>query len=131
MNGYPLDHVAIAVASIVEAKAKYEPLTGDTCSPIEDVTSQGVKVAFIGHIELIEPVVPDGPIGRFISKRGDGLHHIAYRVEDLRTELDRLVAQGFDLIDTAPRLGARGHQVAFLHPGSTGGVLIELVQHES
>ena len=129
MNGYPLDHVAIAVASITEAKTTYEHLTGGTCSLIEAVPSQGVKVAFIGQIELIEPSDPDGSVARFIQKHGNGLHHIAYRVEDIRTELDRVAAQGFDLIDTAPRQGAKGHHVAFLHPRSTGGVLIELIQY--
>lgn len=129
MNGLPLDHVAIAVASINEARATYEHLTGETCSPLEAVPSQGVNVAFIGQIELIEPTDPGGPIARFVEKHNGGLHHVAYRVDDIRTELDRLVAQGFDLIDSDPRPGARGHQVAFLHPRSTGGVLIELVQH--
>jgi methylmalonyl-CoA/ethylmalonyl-CoA epimerase len=128
MNGFPLDHIGIAVASIAEARTIYEPLTGDACSNIEAVPSQGVNVAFLGKVELIEPATPQSTIARFISKRGEGLHHIAYRVEDLQAELRRLAAEGVDLIDSEPRPGARGHQVAFLHPRSTGGVLIELVQ---
>ena len=129
MNGLPLDHVAIAVASIEEAKAPYEYLTGHTCSPVEAIPSQGVNVAFVGQIELIEPTDPSGAIARFVAKRNGGLHHVAYRVEDIRSELSRLAAEGFDHIDSEPRPGAKGHQVAFLHPRSTGGVLIELVQH--
>lgn len=128
MNGLPLDHIGIAVASIIEAKTTYEHLTGHACSPIELVPSQGVQVAFVGQIELIEATDPNGSLARFIAKRNGGLHHVAYRVADIHSELDRLAAQGFNLIDTAPRLGAQGHQVAFLHPRSTGGVLIELVQ---
>jgi methylmalonyl-CoA/ethylmalonyl-CoA epimerase len=129
MNGYPLDHVAIAVASIAKSKTTYEHLTGVTCSPVEAVPSQGVNVAFLGQVELIEPTDAEGSIARFIQKRGEGLHHLAYRVQNISAELERLTTQGFDLIDTEPRPGANGHTVAFLHPRSTGGVLIELIQH--
>ena len=129
MNGYPLDHVAVAVASIQEAKTTYEHITGAVCSPIQSIPEQGVNVAFVGQVELIEPINSDGPVARFIQKKGEGLHHIAYTVEDILAELNRIAAQGFQIIDPEPRSGANGHLVAFLHPKSTGGILIELVQH--
>jgi len=130
MNELPLDHVAVAVASIKEARATYEHLTGGTCSEPEDVPSQGVRVAFVGMVELIEPTTPDSGVARFLEKRG-GLHHIAYRTDDIVAELGRLVEAGYEPIDEVPREGASGHRVAFLHPRSTGGVLIELVEHGS
>ena len=128
MNGYPLDHVGIAVSSIQESAALLEPVTGHACSPVEELPDHGVNVAFIGLLELLEPRSPDSAVARFIERRGSGLHHIAYRVPDLRAALAELNTRGFQLIDREPRSGARGHQVAFLHPRGTGGVLIELVQ---
>jgi methylmalonyl-CoA/ethylmalonyl-CoA epimerase len=95
---------------------------------VEEIASQGVKVAFVGQVELLEPTDPDTPVGRFLAKRGPGLHHIAYHVADLPGELARLAADGMELIDREPRAGAGGHRVAFLHPRSTGGILIELVE---
>jgi methylmalonyl-CoA/ethylmalonyl-CoA epimerase len=127
----PLDHVAIAVESIAASLPIFESLLGAAGSPVERVESQGVCVTFMGsgagRIELIEPTGPDTAVGRFLERRGPGLHHIAYRVPDLEATLARLAADGFELIDQTPRAGAYGHQVAFLHPRSTGGVLIELV----
>jgi methylmalonyl-CoA/ethylmalonyl-CoA epimerase len=127
----PLDHVAIAVHSLDAARHLYESLTGAAGSRAETVAAQGVKVVFIGtgagRLELLEATSPDTPVGRFLARRGPGLHHIAYRVPDLEAALARLEAAGFELIDRAPRPGAGGHRVAFLHPRSTGGVLIELV----
>ncbi len=128
MNGYPLDHVAIAVRSIRESAATFEPVTGCACSTLEELPSQDVNVAFMGALELIEPRSSDSGVARFIERQGPGLHHIAYRVPDIRTALTQLKTRGFQLIDEEPRPGARGHQVAFLHPETTGGVLIELVQ---
>ena len=128
MKTHPLHHIGIATPSITEAAPLYERLTGATCSPIESVPDQGVEVAFVGQIELLEPRGEDGPIARFLERRGPGLHHLAYRVPDLPAELDRLRAMGLRLIDEAPRPGAGGHQVAFVHPASAGGVLWELVQ---
>lgn len=130
MKGLPLDHVAIAVPSLDDARSLYERLTGSTCSPSEVLTAQGVRVAFVGSVELLEPLGPDTPVGRFLDRRGPGLHHVAYRTEDLQGELGRLVREGFTLIDDEPRPGAGGHQVAFLHPKGTDGVLVELVQHK-
>jgi methylmalonyl-CoA/ethylmalonyl-CoA epimerase len=130
MNGYPIDHIAVAVPSLRDAVPMYERLSGHTGSPVEELPAQGVNVTFVGPVELLEPRGPDTTVGRFIERRGSGLHHIAYRVPDISAELDRLEAQGIDLIDTEPRPGAGGHLVAFLHPRSTGGTLIELVQHQ-
>jgi methylmalonyl-CoA/ethylmalonyl-CoA epimerase len=126
-----LDHVAIAVESIAASLPLFESLTGATGSAIEQVVSQNVNVAFVGddpgRLELIEPTSADSNVGRFLARRGAGLHHIAYRVPDLEAALDAFAARGVELIDRVPRAGAGGHRVAFLHPRSTGGVLIELV----
>jgi len=127
----PLDHVAIAVPSLEAASRLYELLLERPCSPPETLEAQGVRVAFCGSLELIEPLSPDSGVGRFVARRGPALHHVAYRCDDLQAELDRLTVAGVELIDAHPRLGARGHLVAFLHPRSTGGVLVELVQHGS
>ncbi len=129
MNGLPLDHVGVAVPSIQESAATFEPITGATCSTIEELPEHDVNVAFVGSIELIEPRSDTSPVARFLTRRGPGIHHVAYRVSDLRTTLQDLNTRGFQLIDEEPRLGARGHLVAFVHPTSTGGTLIELVQH--
>ena len=128
MTQLPLDHTAVAVPSLEDAIALYESITGARATPIETLESQGVRVAFVGELELIEPLGPDTPVGRFVSRHGPGLHHIAYRTPDIERELARLVAAGYSAIDQSPRPGARGHRVAFLHPKSTGKVLIELVQ---
>lgn len=131
----PLDHVGIAVPSIPPVQAIYEALTGGASSPPERVETQGVDVVFVGsgtgRLELIAPTRPDTALARFLEKRGAGLHHLAYRVEDIAAALARLEDAGYELIDRAPRPGAGGHLVAFLHPRSTGGILIELVEHGS
>jgi len=126
----PLDHVAVAVPSIEEHRAHYESLTGEICSSPLTIESQGVRVAFVGMIELLEPLGPDTTVGRFVARRGPGLHHIGYRTDDIEAELERARARGVRLIDEVPRPGAHG-LVAFLHPSSTGGVLIELVQRSA
>ena len=128
MNGLPLDHIGVAVPSIHESAATYESISGATSSAIEELPEQGVNVAFVGSIELIEPRSGTGSVARFLTRRGPGIHHIAYRVSDLRWILQDLNTRGFQLIDKEPRLGARGLLVAFVHPESTGGTLIELVQ---
>lgn len=127
MFSFPLDHVGVAVTSLEEACALFQSLAGTPCSSPEILETQGVRVAFAGSVELIEPLGPDTTVGLFLERRGPGLHHIAYRVPDLPDVLSRLSEEGFRLIDAEPRDGARGHQVAFLHPKSTGGILIELV----
>lgn len=125
----PIDHIAVAVNSIESSAPLYELLSGGRCSPVETLPAQGVRVAFVGGIELIEPLTPDSSVARFIERSGEGLHHVAYVVDDVAAELERLSAEGLELIDSEPRDGAGGHRVAFLHPRSTGRVLIELVEH--
>ncbi|MBX6364187.1 MAG: methylmalonyl-CoA epimerase [Gemmatimonadetes bacterium] len=132
MDQLPLDHVAVAVRSIAESLPIFELLVGARSSDRERVVDQGVDVVFVGdgdaRIELIEPLSPDSGVGRFIDRRGPGLHHIAFRVPDLATTLERLAARGVELIDREPRPGAHGRRVAFVHPRSTAGVLVELVE---
>jgi methylmalonyl-CoA/ethylmalonyl-CoA epimerase len=128
----PLDHVAIAVPSISAVLPLFELITGAIGSPIERIESQKVDVAFIGsgegRIELIQPSAADSTVQRFLDKRGTCLHHIAYRVPDIDAALELLAAAGLRLIDEKGRPGAGGHRVAFLHPESTAGILIELVE---
>jgi methylmalonyl-CoA/ethylmalonyl-CoA epimerase len=123
-----LDHIGIAVKSLDAAKI-YEAL-GLSIDHVETVETQGVKTAFLSvgdtHLELLEPLSPQSPVGRFIDKRGEGIHHICLRVNDLDAHLERLKRQGFRLIDEAPVPGAHGCRVAFLHPAAGNGVLIEL-----
>jgi methylmalonyl-CoA/ethylmalonyl-CoA epimerase len=128
MISFPLDHVAVAVSSLEEACPLFELLTGATRSPVEELPTQGVRVCFVGSVELLEPLEAETTVGRFLQKRGQNLHHIAYRVPNLPETLSKLKEEGFELIDEVPRPGARGHQVAFLNPRSTGGILTELVQ---
>lgn len=129
---FSLDHVAIAVPSIETALPFYELLTGSSGSPAESIDGDGVRVAFVGtgegRIELVEPAAADSSVARFLERRGPGLHHIALRVTDLAERLDALAAAGVRLIDRTPRTGAHGRRVAFIHPGSAGGVLVELVE---
>ena len=128
MHGLKVDYIAIAVPSITDAATTFELLMGHTCSPVEELPDQGVNVAFVGSLELIEPRGSDTSVARFIDSRGAGLHHIAFRVPDISEALAKYRDSGVRLIDEEPRPGARGHRVAFLHPASTGGVLVELVQ---
>lgn len=128
MNGLPLDHVAIAVPDLAEAVRLYERLAGQRGSPPETLNAQGVRVSFVGNVELLEPLGPDTTVGRFLDRHGPGLHHLAYRTPDIDAELRRLEADGFDLVEPQARGGARGHRVAFLHPRRTGKVLVELVE---
>jgi methylmalonyl-CoA/ethylmalonyl-CoA epimerase len=124
----PLDHVGVAVHSIAESARVFELLSGETCSAPETLKAQGVRVAFVGSVELLEPLAADTAVGRFLGRRGPGLHHVAYRTHDLEGDLARLDAAGLQLIDRIPRAGAHGHRVAFIHPSSTGGILVELVE---
>src|SRR5215212_10718721 len=121
-----LDHIGIAVKSLDAAKI-YEAL-GLEIEHVEVVETQGVKTAFLSvgdsSLELLEPTGPDSPVAKFIEKRGEGIHHICLRVDNIEEHLERLKAEGFRLIDEAPVPGAHGCRVAFLHPGN--GVLIEL-----
>lgn len=132
LGGLPLDHVAIAVASIDDALPAFEALTGRPGSPRERVEAQGIELCFVGEgdgkLELIQPLAADTPVGRFLAKRGPGLHHIAYRVPDIDAALRSVEAAGLEVIRPAPTAGAHGHRVAFIHPRSTRGVLVELVE---
>jgi len=128
-----LDHIGIAVRSLDAAKI-YEDL-GLAVEHVEVVETQRVKTAFLSvgdsNLELLEPTSPDSPIAKFIEKRGEGIHHICFRVDDIEAELAQLQAKGYRLINEAPVPGAHGCRVAFLHPAAGKGVLIELSEkHE-
>ncbi|HEV2529357.1 MAG TPA: methylmalonyl-CoA epimerase [Thermomicrobiales bacterium] len=129
--GMTLHHVGIVVGDLAAAVVRYEAL-GFAPAGREVVTDQGVEVAAFhappGYVELISPLDPNGAIARFHAKRGDGMHHAAYRVDDLAAELNRLVAAGVRLIDRTPRIGLHGWRVAFIHPEACAGVLTELVE---
>ena len=125
---YPVDHVGIAVRSIEEAAPLFEDLTGERASPRKSLPQHGIDVCFIGAVELLEPHDRSSAVARFLEAGGSSLHHVAFRVDDVRVELDRLVAAGFRPIDRAPRPGAHGGLIAFLHPKGTGGALVELVE---
>jgi methylmalonyl-CoA/ethylmalonyl-CoA epimerase len=127
-----IDHVGVAVADLDQALSLYEGTFGMPVVHRETVESQGVEAALLeigeGHLELLRPLGPETVVGRFIAKRGEGLHHVAYRVEDIDASLSSLKGTGVELIDAEARIGIRGSRVAFLHPKATGGVLTELVQ---
>lgn len=127
-----LDHIGIAVGDLSEALAFYRDALGLDVAPPEDVPSQRVRAHFVpvgeAAIELLEPTSPDSPIAKFLAKRGPGVHHVTLRVDDIRETLGRLKARGVRLIDEAPREGAEGALIAFVHPASTHGVLVELKQ---
>jgi methylmalonyl-CoA/ethylmalonyl-CoA epimerase len=130
-----IDHLGIAVRSISDSLAFYRDALGLALAGTERVEDQGVEVALLpvgeSRIELLEPFSEDTPVGRFIAKRGEGLHHICYEVEDLSSKLEDLKARGVRVLDGYPRRGAEGKLVAFLHPSSAGGVLVELVEKGS
>ncbi|MDY7108072.1 MAG: methylmalonyl-CoA epimerase [Planctomycetota bacterium] len=131
-----VNHIGIAVRSIDDHRAFYEETLGARFESIEEVPDQKVKVGFFlvgapGHevrLELLEPTSDDSPIARFIEKRGEAMHHIAYTVSDIQKRLDELKAAGTQLIDEKPRPGAHHTQIAFLHPKSSRGVLTELCE---
>ncbi len=131
-----IEHIGIAVKSLENAIPVYEQMLGLKCYAVEEVADQKVKTAFfkVGQtkIELLESTDPEGPIGKFIEKKGEGVHHIAFATEDgLQKSLDELADKGVQLIDKAPRKGAEGLNIAFLHPKSTIGVLTELCEDPS
>ncbi len=129
-----IDHIGIATQGLKEAAAIWQGALGLELETTEEVTEQGVRVAMLpigeSRIELLEPLKPDSPVGKFVEKRGPGLHHVAIRVDDIRAVLAQLKESGARLIDESPRVGAGGCLVAFIHPSSTDGVLLELVQHQ-
>jgi methylmalonyl-CoA/ethylmalonyl-CoA epimerase len=125
-----IEHIGIAVSNLAASVALYEQVFGLKCYNIEEVADQKVRTAFfkIGQtkIELLESNDPEGPIAKFIEKKGEGIHHIAFAVENIDEQLRHAEKKGVRLIDANPRKGAEGLDIAFLHPKSTGGVLIEL-----
>lgn len=135
MNLTHIEHIGIAVRSIDEARKYYEDVLGLKCYSVEEVADQKVKTAFfkIGQtkIELLESTDPEGPIGKFIEKKGEGMHHIAFAVDGIENALKTLDENGIRLIDQTPRKGAEGLDIAFLHPKSTFGVLTELCEDKN
>ena len=127
-----IDHVGVAVEEIDSALALYRDVLGMALVHRETVVDQGVDAALLdvgdGHVELLQPLGPETAVGKFLARRGPGLHHVAYRVADVEQTLTSLAAAGVRLIDERPRIGIRGSRVAFIHPSSSGGVLTEIVQ---
>ena len=135
MNLTHIEHIGIAVKSLEEAIPFWEEKLGLKCYNIEEVIEQKVKTAFfmIGQskIELLESTDPDGPIGKFIEKKGEGIHHLAFAVKGIENQLAELTEKDVQLIDHQPRKGAEGLDIAFLHPKATQGVLIELCEKKA
>jgi methylmalonyl-CoA/ethylmalonyl-CoA epimerase len=127
-----IDHVGIAVRDLDTAVLHYGRTLGVEPGHRETLEVQGVEAVFLevgsSAIELMAPLHPDSPVGRFLDRRGEGFHHVAYRVGDLAATLDRLDGEGVRLVDRSPRQGSRGTRIAFVHPSSFGGVLVELVE---
>ena len=128
LDDLELDHVAIAVRSFDEVLPLLERMGGVAATAPERVESQGVEVCFVGRVEVIRPLAGDNGVARFIERRGAGLHHIAYRVADVGKLMGELAAEGYRFTTEGPMEGAGGHRIAFMHPKSTGGVLVELVE---
>lgn len=130
-----IEHLGIAVNNIEESLATFETLLGTNCYKEELVESEGVKTAFLhvgeSKIELLEATNPDSPIAKFLEKRGGGFHHVAFEVDDIDAELIRLSKEGFVLIHESAKNGADNKRIAFLHPKSTEGLLVELCQEKS
>jgi len=127
-----IDHIGVAVEDVDAAIALYRDSFEMELAHRETVEEQGVEAVLLdvgdGHVELLAPLGPDTPVGKFMAKNGAGLHHVAYAVDDIDRALERLAATGVQLIDSKPRIGIRESRVAFLHPRSTGGVLTEIVE---
>lgn len=130
-----IEHIGIAVKDLKESIPYYENILGLKCYAVEEVADQKVKTAFfmVGQtkIELLESTDPEGPIGKFLEKKGEGIHHIAFAVNNLEEVLEETAAKGVQLIDKQPRKGAEGMHIAFLHPKSTFGVLTEFCEDKS
>jgi methylmalonyl-CoA/ethylmalonyl-CoA epimerase len=127
-----IDHIGVAVEDLGAAIALHEETYGMPVVHRETLAEQGVEAVLLdvgdGHVELLRPLSADTPVGRFLARRGPGLHHVAYAVEDIDATLSALRERGVALIDESPRAGLRGSRVAFLHPSASGGVLTEIVQ---
>jgi methylmalonyl-CoA/ethylmalonyl-CoA epimerase len=130
-----IDHLGIAVANLENSLNIFKNILGMECTGEEVVEEQNVKVAFLpvgeSELELLESTSPDGNIAKFIEKKGEGIHHIAFEVDDLEAKLEELEKEGVRLIDKKLRYGAGGARIAFLHPKSTNGILVELCEHKS
>ena len=129
-----VEHIGIAVKDLTNANALFEKLFNQSHYKLEEVESEGVSTSFfkVGDtkIELLQAMQPDSPIAKFIEKRGEGIHHIAFEVDDIQSEMERLQAEGFELIHTEAKDGADNKKICFLHPKNTNGVLIELCQEK-
>ncbi|RLF57304.1 MAG: methylmalonyl-CoA epimerase [Thermoplasmata archaeon] len=129
-----IDHIGVAVKSIDQAGKFYTEILGLKIEGIENVADQKVNVAFIpitdSEVELVESTHPDGPVAKFIEAKGEGIQHIAFRVENIEEALEELKAKGVRLIDQTPRKGAGGARIAFIHPKETNGVLVEICERE-
>jgi len=127
-----IDHIGVATDDLDGALALYEGSLGMPVAHRETVESQGVEAVLLdvgeGHVELLRPLGPDTPVGKYLAKKGPGLHHVAYAVADIDATLEQLKEAGIELIDSEARVGIRGSRVAFLHPKATGGVLTEIVE---
>ncbi|HAH96729.1 MAG TPA: methylmalonyl-CoA epimerase [Firmicutes bacterium] len=128
-----IEHIGIAVTSLEQSLPFYTEVLGLELLGIEEVSDQKLRVAFLkigqSNIELLEPTSPDATVAKFLENRGPGIHHIAFAVDDVAKELEAVKSRGIRVIDETPRIGAHGAKIAFLHPKSGGGVLIELCQH--
>jgi methylmalonyl-CoA epimerase len=129
-----LDHIGIATEKLADSLAIWQEALGLEVDSAEEVREQGVRVVMLPlgdtHVELLEPLNADSPVGKFLTKRGPGIHHLAIEVKDIRKSLAQLAQKGVRLIDQEPRIGAGGCLVAFIHPSSANGVLLELVQRQ-
>jgi methylmalonyl-CoA/ethylmalonyl-CoA epimerase len=127
-----IDHIGVATDDLDGAIALYEETLGMPVAYRETVESQGVEAVLLdvgdGHVELLRPLGPDTPVGKYLEKKGPGLHHVAYAVDDIDGVLSSLKEAGIEMIDSEPRVGIRDSRVAFVHPRSTGGVLTEIVE---
>jgi methylmalonyl-CoA/ethylmalonyl-CoA epimerase len=135
MKATHIEHIGIAVKNLDEQIKYYENVLGLTCYSVEEVPEQKIRGAFfmIGQtkIELLESTDPEGPVGKFIANKGEGVHHIAYAVDSVQPVIDEIASKGIQLIDKTPRKGAEGLNIAFLHPKSTFGVLTEICDDPS
>ena len=127
-----IDHIGVATEDLDGAVALYEGTLGMPVAHRETVESQGVEAVLLdvgeGHVELLRPLGPETPVGKYLERKGPGLHHVAYAVDDIEGVLSKLKEAGIELIDSEPRVGIRDSRVAFVHPRSTGGVLTEIVE---
>ncbi|SMP70277.1 methylmalonyl-CoA epimerase [Anoxynatronum buryatiense] len=134
MKTLKVDHIGIAVSNLDETLKFYEEVLGMTCTGKEEVADQKVRVAFLpvgdSEVELLESTDPEGPIAKYIDKKGEGIQHIAFRVDNIDEAIASMKEKGIRMIDETPRYGAGGAKIAFCHPKSTGGVLVELSERE-